>query len=76
VTRTDLSRIQTAVEFSQYNEGIPIGAPPESDAIIELYGTWPRDGDTHVSLNAALGFQLPEPASVMILPAEPAVRLR
>lgn len=74
-TYKDTEHLRAIVGFSRYNEDFGIKAPAGTDIVVELFSTWPPDGETNLSVNTEFGFQLSEPVPVMVLTTEPFVDL-
>ncbi|MDP6667287.1 MAG: Ig-like domain-containing protein [Dehalococcoidia bacterium] len=70
-----IAYMRSVVEFSRYGEDFAIPAPTESDIVVELFTTWPRDNDKNLSVNAEFGFHLSEAVPVMLLEIDPPTRL-
>ncbi|MBN4064895.1 Ig-like domain-containing protein, partial [Dehalococcoides mccartyi] len=49
--------------------------PSDSDIVIEVMRTWPKDGETIVELHEEIGFRLSEPTAIMELSLVPDITL-
>ncbi|NQW20257.1 MAG: hypothetical protein HQ477_05970 [Chloroflexi bacterium] len=72
---TPFAHMRTITEITRYNEDLSIIPPPETDIIVELLRTWPKDLETGVTPRDDVGFHLSEPTPIMDLTIEPPIRL-
>jgi hypothetical protein len=72
---TPFAHMRTVTTVSRYNEDLGIDPPSESDIIVELVRTWPKDGEGNIQDRGIIGFLLSEPVEIMDLSLSPPTAL-